>query len=90
MKNSEWEKYFRVLANRRRLEVIKLLSDRGPTCVNDIAAAIKLSFKSTHKHLYQMLNLGFLEKERHGALVFYNLSANLSAWQKYLLKPIIK
>ena len=90
MKNSELEKYFRVLANRRRIEILLLLSDRGPICVNDLASAIKLSFKSTHKHLYQLLYMGFLEKERRGTLVFYNLSDDLNSLHKYLLKPIIK
>ncbi len=88
MKNNELEKYFRVLANRRRLEILQLLSRRGAMPVKDIAENIKLSFKSTHKHLYQLLQLGFIEKERQGLLVFYEISASLSYWQNYLLKPV--
>jgi len=89
MRNAELERYFRVLGNRKRLEILQLLRQRGPLSVTHVARGIKLSLKSTHKHLHLLLQAGFLEKERHQETVHYRLSDELSRWHRYLLKSVL-
>jgi len=89
MRNAELERYYRALANRKRLEIVQLLAKQGPLPVKDIAELIKLSFKSTHKHLHHLLQIGFLDKERRRNLVFYNLAQDRLALHRHLLKPAI-
>ncbi|MEK7496714.1 MAG: helix-turn-helix transcriptional regulator [Patescibacteria group bacterium] len=89
MKHYELERYYKALGNRRRLEIILLLNKHGATCVTDIALGIKLSIKSTHKHLTNLYNIGFLIKNRRANVVYYNLSDELNSCHNQLLKPLI-
>jgi len=90
MRSAELERWFKVLGNRKRLDILRLLEQRQQLSVTDIANGIKLSLKSTHKHLHQLLQTGFLEKERRQFNVHYRLADELSALHRYWLKPILK
>jgi DNA-binding transcriptional ArsR family regulator len=69
----ETEKILKALANRRRLTILKLLSNNSKSSVGHIAKEIKLSFKATSKHLGILLNAGILEREQVNLLMYYSL-----------------
>ncbi len=67
------ERILKALANSRRLEILKFL--RGKTAnVGEIAEAIKLSFKSTSRHLSILAGADILEKDYVSNQVYYHLS----------------
>lgn len=90
MKNAELERCFRSVANRKRLEILQLLAREGELPLRDVAERIKLSSKSTHKHLQQLLQTGYAEKERRRDLVFYRLDTDASQFHKSVLKFVLR
>ena len=56
--------------------------------VGDIAAEIRLSFKSTSRHLSVLYAAGILEKEQKSLLVFYALTKQLHKATQEVLKHI--
>ena len=81
----ELEKQLKALANRRRLGILKSLKSKKRQCVGEIAVAIKLSFKSTSKHLGILYAAGILEKEQTNLTVSYSLVAKPSPIAQKLL-----
>ncbi len=71
------ERYFKALANRRRLMILRTLKAMKRGAVGEIAAAIGLSFKATSKHLGILYSVGFLEKEQESLTVYYALAKDL-------------
>lgn len=69
----ELEKYFKGLANRRRLEIILYLQKVRTTSVTDLAAHIHLSFKSTSRHLTVLRLAGIVERNQIGLIAVYSL-----------------
>lgn len=82
---SRLERTFRVLGNRRRLAILRLLMARKRLTVADIAEAIKLSFTSTSKHLRLLDHAGIVEPELAGRYVYYRLAQPDSPMLKTLL-----
>ena len=68
------EKQMKALANGRRLAILKYLKKTKEATVGDIAAEIKLSFKSTSKHLGILYAVGVLEKDQRSLEIHYRLS----------------
>ncbi len=81
----ELEKTLKALANKRRLAIIKYLKANNEASVGELAKAIKLSFKSTSRHLRILLAADIIEPEQRSSQMFYRLSAI----QKTSAKPII-
>ncbi len=71
----ELEKQLKALANRRRLAILKFLKDHKEkeAPVGDIAKAIKLSFRSTSKHLGVLAALDIVERNQRSSQMFYRL-----------------
>jgi len=65
----------RALANKRRLTILKYLKRTGEASVSDIASEIKLSFKSTSRHLSVLTGAYILEKEQTGLTVMHNIAS---------------
>ncbi len=82
------EKILKALANRRRLEIIKYLKENKEASVGEIANHIKLSFKSTSRHLSILLGADILEKEQRGLLVFYGLAPKLVSLARLVIAEI--
>ena len=80
----EIEKILKVLANRRRLAIIKYLKKNKEAKVGDIASEIQLSFKATSKHLGLLFNADIVEKEQRSLQMWYKLSSE----QGYISKHI--
>ena len=69
MDDVQLEKVLKSIANRRRIKILKILK-RRPLSVGEIAKEIKLSFKSTSRHLSILHSSGLIEKEQSALLVF--------------------
>lgn len=72
-KDKELERELKALANRRRLAIIKFLKRNKEASVGDIAEAIKLSFKSTSKHLAVLKGVDIVEHEQRSLSYYYKL-----------------
>ncbi len=83
-----YEKILKSLANHRRLEIIKFIKSKGQATVGSIATHIKLSFKSTSKHLVILYNAGILEKDQKDLSVLYSLNRTLSNLAKQVIDQI--
>lgn len=74
------EKNLKALANRRRLEILKFLKHKikpADASVGAIAEHIKLSFKSTSRHLAILKAQDIIEVSRQENLhIFYKISDN--------------
>jgi len=79
------EKLLKAVANRRRLEILAHLKRTHESTVGDIAAAIKLSFKATSKHLGVLANVDLVESEKRSLLVFYCLAQHQHSLIKHLI-----
>ncbi len=86
MKN--YERLLKALANRRRLAILRYLQKKGEARVTDIAAAIKLSFKATSRHLQQLAAADILERDQRSLDVFYRIGKNLPPPVKSVLTYI--
>ena len=82
------EKIYKALANRRRLAIIKYLKDAKEAPVTEIAKFLKISFKSTSKHLAVLAAADILEKEQRSLQAYYYLPARPAPPLKHLLSII--
>jgi len=74
MKEIETEKTLKAVANRRRLAILNCLKSRKESSVGAIARQIKLSFRSTSKHLSILYASGMLDREQRNVSMFYKLN----------------
>ena len=68
------ERNLKALANGRRLAIVRYLRRVKKASVTDIAGEIKLSFKSTSRHLSVLANAGIVTKEQVGLEMIHSLS----------------
>ena len=78
------EKFLKVLANRRRLKIIKYLSGGKKASVSELAEHLKLSFKSTSKHLLILKSADIVDGEQVSLARFYYLTQSLDSLLKSL------
>ena len=71
------EKILKALANRRRLRIIKYLKDKKLATVTNISVHIKLSFKSTSKHMAVLFGAGIVDKEQKNLSMLYSVADSL-------------
>ena len=71
------EKILKALANRRRLKILQHLKEHRRVSVTEIAGHIKLSFKSTSRHLAVLRNIDLVESEQVGLSVLYSLVSSI-------------
>jgi len=81
MNINQAEKTLKALANRRRLKIIEYLGGGKKASVSELAGHLKLSFKSTSKHLLILRNADIVESEQVSLARFYYLTRPL----KFLL-----
>lgn len=86
MREKELEKLLKALANRRRLVILKYLAKRKEANVGSVAEHIKLSFKSTSRHLNILASAGILDRDQRGLEIFYSISNNAPDIVQYVLR----
>jgi DNA-binding transcriptional ArsR family regulator len=84
----EYEKILKALANRRRLQILKYLKDKKTATVTDISGYLKLSFKSTSKHLAVLFSAGIVDKEQKSLSMFYSTTEPLPKIAKHVFDII--
>lgn len=75
MKNVE--RILKGFANKRRIAIVQYLKRQKEASVGEIAGAIRLSFKSTSRHLSVLIAAGILEREQRGLLMWYSLASDM-------------
>ena len=83
---NEYEKVLKALANRRRLSILKYLKEKKEATVGELAAKIKLSFKSTSKHMAVLSAADIVEKDQKNLSMFYYISSKQSPVSKNILE----
>ena len=78
MKDKELESNLKALANRRRLAIVRFIKKKKEASVGDIAEEIKLSLKSTSRHLAVLFSAGLLEREQRSLQVFYKVAIDIA------------
>ncbi len=68
------ERNLKALANGRRLAIVKYLRSGRSASVSTLADVIKLSFKSTSRHLAVLTGAGVLEKKQVGLEMMHSLA----------------
>ncbi|OGY59146.1 MAG: hypothetical protein A3B23_00500 [Candidatus Colwellbacteria bacterium RIFCSPLOWO2_01_FULL_48_10] len=81
----EYEKVLKSLANRRRLEIIKYLKEHDEASVGEIAGKIKLSFKSTSRHLAVLLSADVIERNQRSVSAYYSLTSKQTLMAKNVI-----
>lgn len=66
----------RVLANERRLRLLKSVLEKGPLSVSEAAAENALPLSISSAYLRQLNARGFLRVSRHGSQVFYRVGSD--------------
>ncbi|HDH31416.1 MAG TPA: ArsR family transcriptional regulator [Candidatus Wolfebacteria bacterium] len=78
------EKNLKVLANRRRLAILKYLKRNKEAPVAEIAHEINLSFKATSKHLCILAAVDIIKKDQRNLQMFYRLSTSQNPVVKHI------
>ena len=76
-KEGEIEKTLKALANGRRLAIVAFLKSQKQASVGEIAEEIRLSFKSTSRHLSVLRGAEILEREQQSLQMFYTIAREL-------------
>jgi DNA-binding transcriptional ArsR family regulator len=85
MTEKDLEKILKALANKRRLTIIQYLKKKRSATVSSVASEIKLSFKSTSKHLNILFSADIVDREQKKLQKFYSLSNSLPNFIKHIL-----
>ncbi len=88
MDTKNLEKQLKALANRRRLAILKHIKSHREASVSEIAGAIKLSFKSTSRHLGVLAALDIIEREQRSLQAFYRISPTNSQIVKNIVSVL--
>ena len=81
----ELEKILKALANRRRLTILKYLKENREASVGEISGEIKLSFKSTSKHLAILAETDIVERDQRSLQMFYRIAPSLKSSARAIL-----
>ncbi len=73
MERKEFTRCLKALANERRVRIIQELLVAAPLDMDALARRLKLSYKSTAKHVAQLERCDFLERTRMGLQVLYRV-----------------
>lgn len=88
MKNKELERIMKALANRRRLSIVSFLKKKKEATVGNIAEEIRLSFRSTSKHLGVLAAAGILEREQRSVQMYYKVASDMPAPARTIISVI--
>ena len=78
-------KCLKAVANERRVRILQLLLRSPRMRVGDVASAIRLSMKSTSKHLLKLAECDLVEREQVSLDVIYRVNR-----QHPLIQSILK
>tara|TARA_Y100001970_G_scaffold76288_1_gene96827 strand:+ start:2808 stop:3083 length:276 start_codon:yes stop_codon:yes gene_type:complete len=76
IKNDNYIKFFKALANEERIEIIKLLKKNGEMFAQDIEKHFYLEQSTTSHHLNMLKKAGITKSRKDGRKVFYSIDVN--------------
>lgn len=88
MSEKELEKILKAVANKRRLLILRFLKKNKEATVGQIAGAIKLSFKSTSRHLAILHSADIVDREQRSTEAHYSITPNLFPLIKQLISIV--
>ena len=88
MTERELEKIFKAVGNKRRLLILRFLKRNKEGTVGEIAETIKLSFKSTSRHLVVLHSADIVDREQRSLAAHYHLSTNVFPVIKQLISML--
>jgi DNA-binding transcriptional ArsR family regulator len=68
------ERYFKGVANHRRLEILKVVAQNQGISVEEIAEELKTNFKTISGHTHNLTQAGLINKKYQGRRVLHYLS----------------
>ena len=74
MSRRDFTRCLKALANERRVRILQELLAAAPLDVDALAHRIKLSYKSTAKHVAQIERCDFVERTHMGVQVLYRVN----------------
>ena len=80
-------KKFKALGNERRLRIMEELLKSKKLTVGEVSDRIKLSFRSTSRHLKILENAEFVNYEQVGINMYYFISSEAPKEFLKLIKP---
>ncbi|WP_127010522.1 arsenical resistance operon transcriptional regulator ArsR [Bacillus velezensis] len=72
----KYEQKFKALADRKRLEIMYELCQRGKTCVCDLTEIFEMTQSKLSYHLKILLDADLITKETKGTWSYYDLNDN--------------
>lgn len=69
-----YEKKFKALADRKRLQLLYILCEQGSTCVCDLVPAMEMAQSKLSYHLKILLDAQLITKETKGTWSYYSLN----------------
>ena len=88
MNSKELLQQHRALGNKKRLAILSFLKRNKSVHVTEIASGIRLSLRSTSKHLQVLYKAGFLETDKRYVYVYYRITLNQSKILKTTLAEL--
>lgn len=79
------EQTLKAFANKRRIAILRYVRLHKEASVGDIAEEIKLSFRTTSKHLAILSAAKIIQREQNGLRAAYSLSRTMSDTSRKIL-----
>jgi ArsR family transcriptional regulator len=70
----QYEQKFKALADKKRLQIMNLLTKNGTTCVCDLSDMIDMPQSKLSYHLKILLDANLIKKETSGTWSYYELN----------------
>lgn len=83
-KPKQLERYFKGVANHRRIEILLLVNDEEGITLDQIAKTLNANFKTISEHTRRLVQAGLLNKKYRGLRVMHSLSPYGKEFIKFL------
>jgi predicted transcriptional regulator len=80
----QFERYFKGVANHRRIEIVFLVSKRQGITVDEITEAMNCNFKTISEHIRKLVQAGLINKKYRGRQVEHALSPYGNKFLKFM------
>jgi ArsR family transcriptional regulator, arsenate/arsenite/antimonite-responsive transcriptional repressor len=71
-----YEKKFKAIADKKRLQIMNILTEKGEICVCDLAPLMDMPQSKLSYHLKILLEANIIMKEARGTWSYYRLNQN--------------
>ena len=85
IEHAKLERVLKALSNKRRLAILKFIRREKEASVGDIAQAIRLSLKSTSRHLIVLFSADIVDKEQRSSEMYYKIVTPISSTVSHIL-----